>query len=288
MKLPLVDEIREARRSAEEAHLAAMHVHRVQAGLISIGVMEQQLQVRPDLPAKMPADEVIELLSESWPQLADLGSHTGRPSDSLLHQLSVRRSQLELAIQVLRPLAAASDARSRELHALQHEQRHLLEDGRFADQIVRLGELGTERDRLAVEMTPFDSRLAMVEPALGMLASFVDRLSRDETQGTREDPHGHLAWRAMHLARSFVESFHAVLDHLHLEVQVPELPEIPPAPSADPAEQQRSWAEVERVRAVLAELRAILGSQGAALRLERDARKQRHETLTRSILERMG
>lgn len=288
MKLPLVDEIREARRAAEESHLAAMHLHRVQAALTSIDVTEKQLHLRADLAARVPGDDVVDLLSEHWPQLADLASHGGRPADPLLHQLAARRGQLELALQVLRPLAADADGRARDLHALQHRQRHLLEDARYADDVVELGDLGLERDRLAVEMTPIDSRLAMVQPALGMLDIFVDKLSPEATRGDRPDPNGLLAWRAVHLAHSFVDSFQSVLAHLQLDVPVPEPPDLPSAPDPDPVAQERIWAEVERVRAVLAELRAILAQEGETLGRARDTRKQRHEELTRLILERMG
>lgn len=288
MKLPLVDEIREARRLAEEAHQAAMQLHRIESALTSIDVMEQQVRLRPTLEAPIPAQETVNELAERWPQLSDLASHGGRAGEPLLHQLAARRAQLELALQVLRPLAQEAHERAQRLHALQHEQRHLLEDARYTDDVVELSDLGLERDRLALELTPLNSRLTLIEPACGMLDSFVDRLSRQAIQGDEGDPHGIYAWRAVHLARTFVESFHTVLQHLELEIPVPEPPEIPLAPNADEEAIAGCWAEVERVRQVLTELRGILTREGEALRRERDTRQLRHEELTRLILERMG
>lgn len=288
MKLPLVDEIREARRLAEEAHLATMHLHRIDHALTSVDVMERQVRLRPTLEGRIPGDDVLEVLVDSWPQLSDLASHAPRPGEPVPQQLVTRRAQLELARQVLRPLAAEAQARGAELHQMQHDQRHSLEDPRYAADVAELAEIGAERDRLALEMTPLNNRLALVEPAQGLLDTFVARLDRSQLQGDREDPQGHLAWRAVHLARSFVESFHDVLERLHLEVPIPEAPEVPAHPSADAALCAAAWAEVERARAQLEELQTILGEEGANLRRTRDAQQQRHEELTQRILERMG
>lgn len=286
MKLPLVDEIREARRLAEESHLASMHVLRIESALTSIGVTEQQVRLRPDLPARVPGDEVIELLAEHWAQLSDLGSSAIRTTEPVLHQFAVRRAQLDLARQVLRPIANEGTDRGRRLHELQHAQRHALEDAEWSDDVAELSDYGLERDRLAVEMTPLDARLAMVDPARAMLDTFVATLRVERDQPS--DPAGHRAWRAAHLARTFVDSFQNVLRHLQLEVSVPDPPPVPAAPSADPAAQSLLWADVDQVRRLLGELGGILAREGQALRAERDAKKLRHEALTRIIVERMG
>jgi hypothetical protein len=287
MKLPFVDEVRDARQATEESATAMGQVHKIGALLTSLDVIERQLGVRPDITADLPGADLIEEVAEGWSALADLTSSSPRPDEQLAMAIATRRSQLHLALQVLRPLADESTARGQALHAFQHQQRHALQAATYAGAVRELADLGGERDRLAATIQPLNQRLAMVDPALAVLRRFVDRLLEEHTtSGDLADPHGIRSWRAGQLATNLITGLGAVIAAVELDIPLPNPPELPEEPN--PTRSKGIWVEVHRVQGQLAELHAILEEEGSTLRADRDAQQERHEQVTRSILDRMG
>lgn len=287
MKLPLVEEVRDARARAEESSRAAMQLHRIASALTSVHIVEQQVAQRPSLDVVPPGAELVEELAEAWPQLEDLAGSGPRTSEHMAQQLAGRRAQLQLARQVLRPIANDAQARSNALHALQLQQRELIDTPEFASEVAELAAMGQERDQLATEIGPINTRLAMVEPARGLLRTFVQRLRDEEREhGGAEDPGGVLAWRTAYVAHNLVDGLGEVLEQVQMDVPLPVAPDVPARP--DPADAERLWGEIASVRAVLGELSEALEAEGAKLDATRDDKQGRHDALTRQILERMG
>ncbi len=289
MRLPFADEIRVARRAAEEASRAATDLVRIGSAQMSVGVFQGQLRFRPDLELDpLPGEPLVQALAESWPVLADLGSSTPRSAESTPLRLQVRGQQLESARQALRQLASEAHQLASELHELEHRQRHALEEPRWAAAAAELGRLIADRDEVMRDLRPTEQRAAMLRPMAAVVDPFLFRLREELAARDQPDPRGFVAWRAVTLARSILEALAAVLTPIHMEIPVPPPPPRPGEPDPDPEVRATLWWDVEGICDRLGELSETIASEATRLEEQRQQLAQRLDELTRGILERTG
>lgn len=284
MDLPLVEEIREARRLTQESADATLHANRAQSVLTSINLLEHQLRDKPDFNAPIPGDDLVDEIAERWPELSDLQSEGPRPGQPIQERLRMRRQQVRTALGLLNPLAGAYTDRSTEMTRLQHTQRHLLEDPKYADQMGELQVLSVERERVGNQLHPLNTRFGAIQPARNVISAFASRIQ--EATRARSSLPGLDAWRSATVASGLLSALDRVLGEANLEVPPPRPIEVGGAP--DPADTDRLSAEVDRVKRELQELLAALAEEHTRLEAKVDALRQRYDELTRAITDRMG
>jgi hypothetical protein len=289
MRLPFADEIRDARRAAEEASRAAIDLTRIDAAAMSIGVFQGQLRFRPDLVLDpLPGEALIQTLAETWPVLGDLGSSTPRAAEPTPIRLEARGQQLELARRTLRALARDAETLAHSLHDLEHKQREMLEQPRYAAEAAELGRLVALRDEILRDLRPAEQRAAMLRPMAAVVQPFLTRLREELANREQPDPRGFHAWRAITLARAILESLASVLTPIHMEIPVPPPPARPGEPDPDPEVCASLWWDVEGICDRLDELARTIGEEGARLDLDRGRLAGRLEEITRAVHERTG
>lgn len=286
MQLPLVEEIREARRRSQEAHDAHMHLGRVDNTLQMIGFVEAQLSAQPAFEeVPLPGDDLVEQLAERWPALTDLAAGGPRPGQTVTTRLQLRRGQLEAAQQQLRPLAQEAPRRAQQLSGLQHEQRHLLEDPRWGEAVAELTGWNAEREATMQRLQPLNVQLSALRPAAQVVASFRERLA-EHAYIVEDGADAQQAWLAAVITRSLVESLNQAFATLEVGVTLPPSPEVPSEPAQADIARLREQVSVaadalDRVGSTLDERTAVIGADAAAL-------QERYEQLTRQIVDRMG
>jgi len=284
MELPLVEEIREARRLAEEAQDATVHYQQVQTVIASLGVLQRQAASLPSTDVTIPGGELVEAMSERWSALADLPTIGPRPTQELLEQLRMRRQQMESASQLLQPIVEDAERRSGALHQLQHQQGHLLEDPKYSEQVAELQRLANDRAEARSRLDPLHHRLKGVEPAYKVVSSFAERLD-DMIREEMALP-GAAAWRAALVARDLVSTLDGLLAELRLDVPHPAPLEVPDTP--DPAHADELLDKARGVKAELDDLVVALKAEHEHLRGSVDALQERYDELTQQIVDRMG
>jgi hypothetical protein len=286
MDLPLADEIREARRRAEEATDAAMQLMRVGIALQALGMIETHLARTPNPGIDLPGDDLVDQMADRWPALGDLRSAMPNPGAPYLTRLQARRMQLESARQVLRPLAEGQGELASRLARLQHEQQHALAAPQYAVDVAELAAMAKERERLARDLQPVNRLLQILEPAVGILSGFETRLAEALADARQSDPSGFRAWRASHLANGLLEGLSASLGQLEVGVSIPSMTPPPEAPSAELAEELATRVEdaLDAIRA----LRDDIGRQCERVRRDSAEMTATFDRLTRRIVERMG
>jgi hypothetical protein len=286
MDLPLADEIREARRRAEEATDAAMQLMRLGITLQALGMVETQLARVPDPGIELPGDDLVEQMADRWPALADLRSAMPNPAAPYLARLQARRMQLESARQVLRPLAEGQGELAARLARLQHEQQHALAAPQYAADVAELAAMAKDRERLARDLQPVNRLLQIVEPAVGILSGFEAKLAEALADARRPDPTGFRAWHASHLANGLLEGLSASLGQLEIGVRIPTTSPPPEQPSPELAEQLIT--RVESTLEAIRTLREDMSRQAERVRRDSADMTATYERLTRHIVERMG
>ncbi|MBW2254089.1 MAG: hypothetical protein JRI25_05755 [Deltaproteobacteria bacterium] len=284
MDLPMVDEIRETRRIAMEATDAAVHLSRVRGILNTLAMLDRKLTAQPNAEFPLPGDDVVEELSERWTSLSDLTAAGPRPTQSIREQLRFRRQQMEAAQQLLAPLARRQNALAEELHELQHKQRDLMEDPKYAEAAADLAKLATERDQVARELQPLDQRVNTVASLQKLAVTFLGRI--DDAIATTGAHPGIAAFRAAAVAGSLVEALQRVRDQLQVDVPVPSPLEVPAEP--DPAREEEMFAEVARLRAGLVEAIEALEADIMAHKDDMDALRERFDKVNQRLFDRMG
>ncbi len=289
MKLPFVDEIRDARARADDARRAAGHLGRIDGCIQALGMLERHHQLHAELPDQpLPGEDLIQEIADSWPALADLPSATPRAGEPVSLRLQARRAQLEMARATLKFRSTEAAEHGRVLHELQHRQHDALEEPRWADATRELASLRTARDAVAAELQPIDHRVAVLRPVRGVVDPLAARLRAELAH--REDPdlQGLAPWRALHLARAILESVAGALPPSAGSVPLPPAPSLPAAPSRDPAVNATLWWDVEGVSERLDELTIALAEDATRLAADHQRLLARLDELDRSILERTG
>jgi len=282
MDLPLVDQVREARRLAEEARDAVAHSRSIQVALSYVDAAATSADAGID--TEVPDDGLIAALSERWPQLADLAVAGPRPTQPLREQLRLRRLQFEAARQVLAPIVSDAARRGEAMAALQHEQHHLLEDPRYAEAVAELVALGAERDTVRAALTPLASRAPAFEICARVIGVFVDRL--DWALENELPQPGVTAYRAGLTCHAALEALPSVLAQYKLDYQAPSLIAVPDAP--DPAGAAELLAAVRRARDELHALRETFLAEHAPVAAELKRVQAQYDDLTQQIVDRMG
>lgn len=285
--LPLYEEIAQARRLAEEANAATLALRHLASVSQSLSILQSTSQTKTGWSAPLPGEDLIRELSEAWPALAGLRQSDPSSLSTFSAQLAGREAQLGLAKQVLEAIAGELAVRNNTLARLQAEQQVRLADPIWADEVDRLGEIGIDRDRAARELAPLNQRLAMVEPAMTVLRSFLTAIRNEVEKGTeREDVSAVHAWRTATIAQRLLDALESLVAHVRLEIPFPDPLDIDPSPIAE--RRLHYWREVGRVSSELTALLKVLRSEGGKLRSDATRLNSEYEALTKQILDQMG
>lgn len=125
-RLPLADEIAEARVRAKRAESAALLLQQCGIALSAAAVIGRQLESIANYDYELPGTDVVEQGMEEWSELAGLADIQPDPDAPFRKQLEQRRLQLRTVEQVLQPEAAKQDTLNHRVHELQHEQSHIM------------------------------------------------------------------------------------------------------------------------------------------------------------------
>lgn len=286
MDLPLVEEIRKARRLSEESRDATVHLQKVNVALTSVGIIEAQLS-RGMVPDALPGEEILDELVDRWSQLADLHASDLSPRAPYTERLAARKRQLQQAWTELKPLMDQSEYRAHHLGHLQEEQRELLKDPRWAQATAELHALGVEREQYARAIGPLRQRLSLVGPASTVVRSFQQRIESELRQLEMiSDPTGLTAWRALAVTEGMITGVADTLQNLGLEIPVPEPPRLP----ADRSELEADTVhtEVQHALTEISKLLDALDGQRVVLEAEERQVSVQLDTLTQAIVDRMG
>ena len=181
MKLPMYEEVSEARRLAEEAADAAKFHLEAGGALTSLSMFKHYLTGGIALDPVLPGAELVERAVQRFPHLQAL--HEAAPPEGAqdAERLQARIQQLQSLQQMLGPIAAKQELRASEVHRLQHEQHHHLIKPEFAEVMAEIEERNALRQELAVKIADQRYRLGMLRPCHEGLASFLpDMLSTFE------------------------------------------------------------------------------------------------------------
>ena len=275
--LPLVEEVREARRLADESQLASLQLNRISAALVAISLLTEKPS---SLDSEIPGRDIVEELAEEWPALSDLEAIGPRASQDFRAQLFSRQTQLRSAEALLRSVADDLSRRSGELHELQHRQRHLLEDPRYARDVAELGAIGAERGQVDQSLQPLKHRQVLLVPALEVATHLTSQLSERlaNCDGTA------LTMQLPFFANGVLDGLRLMMTHLKLATPLPEnLPtDLTDYPDGDPLPATRDlMTELEALRTSLLTVTGEVNDRVHAL-------EERHAELTAVLLERMG
>jgi len=284
MELPLAEEIRETRRLAAEATDAAVHLGRIRGVLNTLALLDRQLSAHPTMKLELPGDQVVEELSERWASLSDLAAVGPRPTQNTRERLRLRRQQMEGAQQLLWPLARRQSALADEVHRLQHEQRHLLEDPKYAEAVAELGVISTERDQLAQRLEPLNHRVETMGSLKRLAGTFLDRI--DHVLANTDVRPEVAPLRAATVAGGLLEALYGARDAMQVEIDLPARLELPTA--FDRADEEELSDEVARIRGGLVDALEAIEAEISAHQEEVDALKQRFEAIHQQLLDRMG
>ncbi len=282
-ELPLVNEIRDARRRIEEASPAGDHLQLVESSRMALSILERHHQRQPDLDfGTLPGDDILPPIAERWTHLADMAlvDQTGDINQRLL----ARRSQLDGLADALRPLSKDERLYSSQLHELRHEQHELLKSPKYAEQMAEVARIAGLRDELYAELAPKQGRLAGVAPSRHMIETFQQQLAWIDTAVL--DERGVTGWRAATIASSLLEVVQSCLAETGFSLPVPSPGVLPETPDPKQAEYWLQWTKDQRTEIML--LGEALNGQSMALQAEVDALDEQMRQLNQRLVEYLG
>lgn len=188
MKLPLSDEVRKARRLAEEA-ADATGFHLEAGGLLTtLSVLRQTVELGADLERDLPGSELIEKALARFPFLEPVRNAEPEPSAGDLERLTGRIQQIRALQTMLTPYASAQEERSAALHELQHRQHHELIKPEFAEIHEQIHERGEIRKREHLRIADLRHRLATLSPINATLQRFAPAFVSELERCTEREP----------------------------------------------------------------------------------------------------
>jgi len=282
--LPLVEEIRSARAECDEAHVAMGFASQVDAALMSISVLRDQLAYKPDIQVVIPGAALLESVATAFDALAHLTAEQPAADLDFPRRLAVRQGKLEVARSFLKPIANDGQRRAGVLHGLQHDQRHRLEAPQWSQEVTHLGALGQERTELAAALAPVDQQVAMLQPARDVLASWTDRLAEAASAVGSDDRVN--AWKAAQMAAGLIRGLGTLVAQANLEIELPPVPDLPARP--DEALHADLIASVNQALQQLADLASILDAHHRDVAAEQTRLRTRHDAVIAEIVEHMG
>lgn len=265
MKLPLVDEIREARRLSEESAAATRDISDLMTALTSLDLASS---------AALPGDEVLRRVQDRWPVY--LGEPAPRADD--------RRDQLLEALAALQPISDAHPERAHHMGHLQEEQQEALKAPQYAEVVAELLAAGAERTAATHAMARLVGRVRLIDPLQTLLERFLASLDTEVAglQATA-DPRGIRAYRLQSVLTSYLHGVVQTLASLGLDVDVPEL--LPPHRERG---REEVLAEAATVRAWCVDLNARADAVRRPMEQDLTAQRATIERVDRSLRETLG
>ncbi len=282
-ELPLVSEIRDARRRLEEVSPASEHLQLIESARMALSILERHHQKQPDLDfGTLPGDDILPTVAERWIHLADIAivDQVGTIDQRLL----ARRSQLDGLADALRPLSKDERLNSSQLHTLRHEQHELLKSPKYTEQMAEVARIAGLRDELYAELGPKQGRLAGVAPSRHMIQTFQQQLAWIDTAVL--DENGVTGWRAATIASSLLEVVQSCLVETGFALPVPAPGVLPETPDPEQAEYWLQWTKDQRTEILL--LGDALNGQSIALQAEVDALDEQMRQLNQRLVEYLG
>ena len=280
-RLPLYDEVREARARSVEANAAAAHLREVEGTTVSIGLLLAQANRHSELENEVPGDELVVALAERWPALSDLASEGPRSTQTYAQRLLARDAQLYAARRTLAPLASEAEHLHHELHHAVNHQAIAMERDGLTEAIAELGAINEQRVAVSQELVSVSTRASRLQPAFSMLDTFVDKLVKQTEKAA--DGSVLQATLALHLAASLARTTQLAFDELDLDANLPTAPETPSEIDIDEA-----MREAKRVTVQFVELRELVTKLYADLTAQEQELRSKSDALARSIIERTG
>ena len=278
--LPLVSEIRDARRRHGAVQGAHDLLQRVEAARMALGVIERQHASHPGRTYKrLPGDDLFDDVSDRFTELADLATPARTTPDRALPE---RRRVLDALAAALTPLATEERTAAERLHQLRHDQHHALKDPRYADAMATLNGIVAERDAVYAELTPKVQRVTAVGPSRHLMEHLRTELAWVEQpiEGNRAVA----AYRAVAVATGLLDVLRRCLADTGFDLPVP--PGLPQADAPDPdqADAQLDWVrtqlgEVANLEDALRAQSEELDAEVQALQRSMDHHNQRIEEM---------
>ena len=282
-ELPLVSEIRDARRRLDEVTPARDHLQLVESARMALAILERHHQKQPDLDfGTLPGDDILLPVAERWTHLADMAQVD--PTGSITQRMLARRIQLDGLADALRPLEKDQRLYGSQLHELRHEQHNELKDPKYAEQMAEVARIAGLRDELYAEINPKQGRLAGVAPSRHMIETFQQQLAWIDTAVL--DEHGVTGWRAAMVASSLLEVVQSCLAETGFALPVPSPGKLPDAPDPEQAEYWLEWTKDQRTE--IRHLGEALNGQAIALQAEVDAINEKMRQLNQRLVDYLG
>lgn len=282
-ELPLVSEIRDARRRLEEASPASDHLQLVESARMALSILERHHQKQPDLDfGALPGHDILPTIAERWTHLADLAQvdQTG----DITRRLLARRAQLDGLADALRPLSKDERRYSSQLNELRHDQHHQLRDPKYAEQMAEVARIAGKRDEIFADLNPRLGRLSGVAPSRHMIETFQQQLAWIDT--AEHDEHGVTGWRAATIASSLLEVVQSCLAETGFSLPVPPPGDLPETPDPEQSVHWLEWTKTQRTEVLL--LGEALNGQAIVLQAEVDALNEDLRQLNQRLVDYLG
>jgi len=276
MKLPLFDEVREARRLATESDDAARLHSQAGTALSALSVAGQQVAHGLPLRGDIPGDDIIAEAMARFEHLAALSDLAPAADQPVPERLSRRRQQLLSLQELLGPIASQQQARAARVHQLQHEQFHHLTEPAYAELFQGIEQRNQERAELQLGIVDQRNRLTGLAPACEGLEQLLPAIHEDLRQAS--DPRSLTRARARLAAAGRIVA--PALAAGGLPIPLPPILVAPP-PALDHRDASHAIDALQRFA-------EALHAERAHAQAEIERLTAAHRAATRWILERTG
>ncbi|MBN2798436.1 MAG: hypothetical protein JXX28_04750 [Deltaproteobacteria bacterium] len=284
MQLPLVEQIREARRLAEEAAAAFKDFNMLGATLTTIEILELRLARFTSLKTDIPGTSLVAEVSARWDELGWMQGQIPSGDTPFEVALPRQRALVESARSHLKDLADTSEERTHHLAHLQEEQQALLAAPVYAQAVEDLRTIGAEREVAAHAIGPLRHRLSLVEPSRAVISHLRGKLDQElELLQRRPDDKGVHRARTVSMMHTILDSLGAMLKQQGLELALPAMPEV--TVSTEVADILSAGAALNQE---LGELLADFNTLGERLGREEAEIARQLDRLTKQLVERLG
>jgi len=273
--LPFAEEIRNARRMSEEAAIAAALLHRVQANLQSLEIIDRQHRANPSLQPPIPGGELINSFIDQWPTFAGLTDLNVSENPSYLERINGMKLQQQAVENHLRPITAEEHERAHQLSHLQADQQKAMAAPEWAEVAAQLRKIGTERDQLAVILATGRQKVAVVKPTQTALNGYLNQILREQASENTNEEIRNARVRA--LATAAIDSVRAIAAVSKLELGLPE-----------PIEASSTVTHIDASIESLRELLRAVNGQLSSLEEDVAGQQSAFDKLTADLLRQLG
>lgn len=267
MRLPLAAEIAAARVAVDDARDAVKFVFSVDRALTA---------------ARLAAAGVSTDTAPSWAALAEVRARFPAIPPAEGDQPAAVAAALARARAYIGPHADALAHRDAQLSGLIHDQSHLAMDPTFDDLLIRLAELDAVYQAAEAELELPAHKIQWLRSCETALEACQDALAG----ATRpdEDPLGNAAYQAASLASSVGTAAADAMKSLGLGAGLLE----PPSAPEDDVDADTAWADLDRVRASIAAVLAVVRHERADAEAQIADRVAKRDALVAQIREITG